>query len=236
MSSRRPLSLFNRVAGNRKPAARDGFICLNNPTTNPSKTEPVMNPINQWLTAAGMALVLAAGGDLAAQSQQSTNRVEDRSPRGPDWANMDGQQIQQFMQRRMMETYRQRLEVTDDAEWKIIEERLGKVTQARLATVADGAGLMGMGSMAFGRGGPGRGGDGPGRGWQGLFGQPSAEAQELQKAIDAKAPTAEIKAKLAKLQEARKQKQTELLKAQKELREVLLPRQEAIAVLMGLLD
>jgi hypothetical protein len=197
-----------------------------------------MKKTNPWLIAAGAVLVLTAVGNLAAQTQQSTNQNEGRNPR-PDWQNMDGQQMQQFIQRRMMETFRERLEVTDDAEWKIVEERLGRVTQARMATVADGAGMMGMGAMAFGRGGPGgRGGEGPGggRGLGGLFGQPSAEAQALQQAIDAKAPAAEIKSKLAKLQEARQKKQASLLKAQDDLRKVLTQRQEAIAVLMGLLD
>ncbi|MCW5553826.1 MAG: hypothetical protein KIS67_16910 [Verrucomicrobiae bacterium] len=202
------------------------------------KDEPVMKNTNLGLIAASVVLALSMGGELAAQPQPNANQNEGRNPR-PDWQNMDGQQMQQFIQRRMMETFRERLEVTDDAEWKIVEERLGRVTQARMATVADGAGMMGMGAMAFGRGGPGgRGGEGPGggRGLGGLFGQPSAEAQALQQAIDAKAPAADIKAKLAKLQEARRQKQADLVKAQEDLRKVLTQRQEAIAVLMGLLD
>jgi len=193
-----------------------------------------MKKFNQWVTMAVAGLVLALGG-LTAQSQQSTNQ----SSRGPDWQNMDGQQIQQFFQKRMNEMFRERLEVTDDAEWKIIEERLGRVTQARWAMIAEGTGMMGMGNMGFGgRGGAGRGGEGPGggRGFAGMFGQPSAEAQALQQAIDAKAPASEIKAKLAKLQELRKQKQADLVKAQDDLRKLLTPRQEAIAALMGLLD
>jgi len=189
-----------------------------------------MKELNQWVAMAGVGLVLALGG-LTAQSQPSTNQ----SPRGPDWQNMDGQQIQQFFQRRMNEMFRERLEVTDDAEWKIIEERLGRVTQARMAVMAEAVGMMGMGNMGFGRG---RGGEGPGggRGFAGMFGQPSAESQALQQAIDAKAPASEIKAKLAKLQELRKQKQADLVKAQDDLRKLLTPRQEAIAALMGLLD
>jgi hypothetical protein len=190
----------------------------------------IMKRLKQWVAAASVGCVLTLGG-ITVQSQQSTNQ----SGRGPDWQNMDGQQMQQFFQRRMNEMFRERLEVSDDAEWKIIEERLGRVTQARWATIAEGTGLMGMGNMGFGRG---RGGEGPGggRGFAGMFGQPSAEAQALQQAIDAKAPAAEIKAKLTKLKELRKQKQAELVKAQDDLRNVLTPRQEAIASLMGLLD
>jgi Spy/CpxP family protein refolding chaperone len=192
-----------------------------------------MKRLNQWVATASVGFLLTLGV-VTGVSQQSTNQNETRTGRGPDWQNMDAQQMQQFFQRRMNEMLRERLEVTDDAEWKIVEERLGRVTQARWATIAEGAGLMGMG-MGFGRG---RGGEGPGggRGFAGLFGQPSAEAQALQQAIDAKAPAAEIKAKLAKLKELRKQKQAELVKAQDDLRNVLTPRQEAIASLLGLLD
>jgi hypothetical protein len=57
----------------------------------------------------------------------------------------------------------------------------------------------------------------------------------LQKAIDAKAPKAEVKAALEKYVAARKAKQAELEKAQEELRKVLTSRQEAIATLNGLL-
>ena len=57
----------------------------------------------------------------------------------------------------------------------------------------------------------------------------------MQKAIESKASADELKAKLAKLREARKQKEANLEKAQEELRKVLSVRQEASAVLMGLL-
>ena len=112
-----------------------------------------MKKLNHWVATASVGFVLTLGG-MTAQSQQSTNQ----SSRGPDWQNMDGQQIQQFFQRRMNEMFRERLEVTDDAEWKIVEERLGKVTQARWATIAEGTGMMGMGNELWaGRAGPGRG-------------------------------------------------------------------------------
>ena len=73
-------------------------------------------------------------------------------------------------------------------------------------------------------------------GFQNFFGQPSAESQALQQAIDSKASAAEIKSRLAKFQAARKEKQENLVKAQNELRQLLTPRQEAIAALMGLID
>jgi hypothetical protein len=77
------------------------------------------------------------------------------------------------------------------------------------------------------------GGDQPRRG--GFGGPPSPEADALQKAIDAKAPKAEIKAAIEKYVASRKAKQAELEKAQDDLRKVLTTRQEAIATLNGLL-
>lgn len=196
-----------------------------------------MKRSNQLLIVAGIALACLLGNGAMAQAQTRTNRAEGQSFRNVDWQNMDPQEIQKMIQQRMMEAFRERLEVTDDAEWKIIEERLSKVTQARMATMADGGGMMGFGGMGFGRGGPGGGGPpGGGRGFQNLFGQPSPESQALQQAIDAKASAAEIKTQLAKFQAARKEKQANLVKAQNELRQVLTPRQEAIAALMGLVE
>lgn len=140
--------------------------------------------------------------------------------------NFDPSQFRQ----RMMERVKEQMEVTDDTEWKAIEPLIQKVMDARMAS------MSGMGRGMFG--GPRRGGgdNPPGDQGQrrGMFGgAPSPEAEALQKAIDAKAPKAEIKAALAKYVEARKAKQAELDKAQDELRKVLTARQEAIATLNG---
>jgi len=61
------------------------------------------------------------------------------------------------------------------------------------------------------------------------------EADALQKAIDAKASNAELKAALTKYTEARKAKEDQMKAAQDDLRKLLTPRQEAIAALNGLL-
>ena len=105
---------------------------------------------------------------------------------------------------------------------------------------------------AFGRGGRRPGGDtppAPGGGVGGgggdqagrdraraFMGEPSPESEALQQAIDSKAAAEELKAKLAKVREARKAKQAKLDKAQDDLRQVLSMRQEAIAVVNGLLN
>jgi len=94
-----------------------------------------------------------------------------------------------------------------------------------------------MGRMfARNRGNNGGGPGGPGGGRGGFFGQPSAEADALQNAIDANAPTAQIKDLLAKYKAAQKDKQAKLATAQSDLRKVLTVKQEAQATLLGLLD
>jgi hypothetical protein len=84
-----------------------------------------------------------------------------------------------------------------------------------------------QGAPGAARGGPG----GPG----GMGRETSLELDALRKAIDNKAPAAEIKAKLADLRAARKTKEAELEKAQDNLREILSARQEAVAVTLGFL-
>jgi hypothetical protein len=131
-----------------------------------------------------------------------------------------------------MERIKEQMEVTDDAEWKAMEPLVQKVMEARMATMAG----MGRGMFGGRRGGGNNQGDQPqGQRRGGMFGAPSPEAEALQKAIDAKAPKAEIKAAMAKYTESRKAKEAELQKAQEDLRKVLTTRQEAIATLDGLL-
>jgi hypothetical protein len=179
--------------------------------------------MNQWLLLAGVASVMSLGtSQLVAQPNGGPGG-------GPGGRNFDPAQMQQ----RMLERYKELLEVTNDDEWKAIEPRVTKVMEARRDTMG------GMGRGMFGRG-PGGGGNPPGgdqgqprRG--GMFGTPSPEAEALQKAIDSKASKAELKATLEKYVASRKTKQADLEKSQAALRELLTPRQEAIAALNGLL-
>ncbi|MCX6952765.1 MAG: hypothetical protein NTV51_11455 [Verrucomicrobia bacterium] len=123
----------------------------------------------------------------------------------------------------MMDRMREQLGVTDDAEWALISERLTKVTELRRGA---------MGGGAFGRGGPPGGGGGGNRGTRGT-GNP--EQDSLRQAVTDKLPDAEIKSRLERLREVRKENETKLAKAQEELRAVLSVRQEAIAVMYGML-
>ncbi len=186
-----------------------------------------MKTMNRILALAGVSALLALGTG-AGNAQENQNRPErgDRGDRGDRGGrgNFDPEQ----MRVRMMERYREAFEVKDDAEWKLVEGRITKVSDARREMGG------GMGRMFGGPGGPG-GRDGGGR-RGGFFGEPSPEAEALQKALEAKASADEIKTKLAKYRESQKAKQATLEKAQAELRQVLSVKQEAQAVLMGLLQ
>jgi hypothetical protein len=179
--------------------------------------------MNQWLILAGVAAMTSLGtSQLVAQPNGGPGG-------GPGGRNFDPAQMQQ----RMLERYKELLEVTNDDEWKAIEPRVTKVMEARRDS------MSGMGRGMFGRG-PGGGGNPPGgdQGQQrrgGMFGTPSPEGEALQKAIDSKASKAEMKAALEKYVAFRKTKQADMEKAQAALRELLTPRQEAIAALNGLL-
>jgi hypothetical protein len=144
---------------------------------------------------------------------------------------------------RMMDGYRTSLEVKSEEDWKKIEPLITKVLDARRA-----GGGFGFGGGGFGGGGGRRGGGGGDNADQGNRnrgggggggGQQSPEREALQKAIDDKAPAEEVQAKLAKYREARKAKDAAnakaLEEAQENLHKALSPRQEAGAVLAGLL-
>jgi len=179
----------------------------------------MIKTLNRTLVLAGVVLALGLGtGKLAAQQ-------------GPGWPGIDPQQIQQ----RAKEFLRDKLVVTNDAEWGVIEVRLTKVVQLKVQTQMGGSGLIG--GMRPGGNGGGPNGGGLDQIVRALLGiEPMPEAEALQKAIDNHASKAELRAALAKYVEARKQKQAELEKAQADLRQVLTLHQEGTMLLMGILD
>ncbi len=156
--------------------------------------------------------------------------AQDRPNRG----NFDPAQFRERMMARVRET----MDVKDDSEWKLISDRVSKVMEAQ-REVRSGAN---MGAM-FRRppGGDQNAGDGNGggrrRGGPGGFGgEPSPEAEALNKALENKASNDDVKAALTKYRESRKAKQEKLTKAQDDLKKVLSGRQEAAAVSLGLLE
>lgn len=159
---------------------------------------------------------------------QRPNRRQGGGPGGggPGGPGGPGNFDPEEMRRRMMDRYREQLGVKDDDEWKLISSRIEKVSDARREI-----GFRGMGFGGFGGRGGGPGGGGGRRGG----GESAPEAESLQKAVDANASADEIKTKLAAYRTAQKDKEAKLEKAQDELRKVLSVKQEAAAVLMGLL-
>jgi Spy/CpxP family protein refolding chaperone len=195
-----------------------------------------MRKLSRVLVSAGAAFALCLGvGNLLAQNgpPPGGGGPGGGGPGGGGGGrNFDPAQMQQ----RMMDRVKEQLEVTDDTEWQAMQPLVQKVMEARRDAMG---GMMGGRGM-FGRGGrQGQAGDnaapagGARRG--GMFGTPSPEAEALQKAIDAKAGKAELKAALDKYVASRKVKQAALETAQDDLRKVLTPRQEAIATVNGYL-
>ncbi len=133
-------------------------------------------------------------------------------------------------QQMMMDRLKQQLEITDEAEWKAIEPLIQKVSDIQRQM---------MGDRMRGFFGPRRAPDSNDQNRdqnrRNLFGQASPEAEALQRAIDGKASSTEMKAAITKFVEARKTRQAELEKAQANLRKVLTVKQEAVLTLDGML-
>jgi hypothetical protein len=183
------------------------------------------------LVMASVATLLCLGANQVCVAQDNAGGPGPGGPPGGGGRrNFDPAQFRE----RMMERYKEQLEVTDDAEWKAMEPMVQAVLDARMSSMAGmGRGMFG-GPRRGGNDSGGNNGDQPRRG--GPFGQQSSpEADALQKAIDAKAPKAELKAALDKYVASRKAKQADLEKAQENLRKILTSRQEAIATMNGLL-
>jgi peptidoglycan hydrolase CwlO-like protein len=154
---------------------------------------------------------------------------------GPAGGPRQGQRFnREEMQRMMAERLKETLEVSDE-EWTVFEPRITKV----LTLSQQSGGFGGMGMMmrgrrgGFGQGAPG----GDAQAQQQELTPVEKSTQELQTLLDNKdAKPEEIKAKLTTYRDAREKARQELVKAQKELREIVSVRQEAQLVLMGLLN
>ncbi len=177
----------------------------------------MMRPL---LLTVGLAALVAGAGNVMAQDNGGGGG-------GGGRGNFDPAQFQQ----QMMDRFKERFEMTNDDEWVAVKGLIQKVMDTRRATMSG----MGLGGRRNNNGGGG--GDNAGRngGRGGFNAPPSPEAEDLQKALDAKASPDELKAKMAKLRDSRKGKEAALAKAQEDLRKVLTVRQEATAVSMGLL-
>ena len=176
-----------------------------------------MKKLSSLLVMAGAAaLLFTLAGNARAQQR-------------PGGGNFDPEQFRQ----RMLEQLRERFEVKEDDAWKLISVRLEKIMELRREA---GGGFGGFrGRPPGGDGKQGEGSDAGRRSRSSFGGQPNPDVEALQKALEAKASSEELKAKMEKLRASRKAKETELEKAQDELRQILSVRQEAVALTMGFL-
>ena len=118
-------------------------------------------------------------------------------------------------QARMLTKLREQMEITDDSEWAIVTARITRVEELRRAATTGPSG----------RGGPSSGKRSGG----------NAERDALRAAVTDNLPEAEIKSRLSRARDLYQHNQEQLAAAQADLRAVLGVRQEAIAVLAGLL-
>lgn len=120
--------------------------------------------------------------------------------------------MQDWQRERIMENLKQQLGVSEE-EWTVIQIRLEKVYLLRTPAVFFAPEDASASAMVW---------------------RLSKELQELLNNKEAKPE--EIKAKLTALRAAKERVRQELTKAQKDLRQIMTLRQEAILVLNGLLD
>ena len=159
--------------------------------------------LNQLVVIGGVAAGLCfCAGTLSAQNNNTNGNANggDQGRRGR--GNFDPAQFQQ----RMLDNVKEQLAFTNDTEWAAVLPLVQKVMDARRDVFTSGMG-------GFGRRGGGGNNDQGGR--RGAFGQPSVEAEALQKALDSNAPTAQVKAALEKYRASRKDKEAKLTRPRK---------------------
>ena len=153
--------------------------------------------------------------DISAQERDRNRDRGNREDRG-NRGNFDRSQIME----RIMERYRENLGISV-AEWKVVQPKVQAVMDNRIS------GASGMMSFFGGRGSRGRGDSSTEK-------TPTSELRDLLEKDDASKGA--IKAKLAAYRADRKAREAKLKKAQEDLRQLLTIKQEAQAVLAGLLN
>ena len=125
------------------------------------------------------------------------------------------------MRERFMNSIKEQLGASDD-EWKVLQPKIEKIMTAQRDS---------RGGGFFGRRGGNRGGDDQN---QTAVQRASAELRQVLENKDTSPE--DIDKKLAALREAREKARGELQAAQKDLKDVLTKRQEAVLVTMGMLE
>lgn len=163
---------------------------------------------------------------VPALSQDNTNR----GPRGNRDPNQMRERMEQFRadQEKQM---KEEMGATDD-EWKVLQPKIEKVSTLQ----REGMRATMTGMMRMGRRGPG-GNDQPAPAVDPNAPATEKTAAELQKVVaDKDAKPEDIKKALEAYRAARAAAKAELEKAQKELRDIVTVKQEAVLVSKGLLE
>jgi len=198
--------------------------------------------LNRIITLCAMAATLAiSASSLLAQNNGGNSGTggggggQGRQRGGGGGGQGGGNFDPAAMQQRMMDRVQQELGFTNDTDWDAVKPLVQKVMDARRDVGFGGAGrMMGGGRNRGGQGG--QAGQPAGNTRPNPFGQTSPEQDALQKALDDNAPASQIKDLLAKYKASQKAKQAKLEAAQADLKAVLTTKQEAQAVLLGLVN
>lgn len=148
---------------------------------------------------------------------------------GPGPGGFDPAQWRERMNKMMQEQLG-----ASDEEWKVLSPKIEKVQTAQRDSFG-GFGMMGFGRRG-GPGGPpgGPGGPGAGNQPQSKIAQAQTDLRSMLDKKDAGAP--EIASKLTAYREAREKARKEVQESQKILKDLVTQRQEAVLVLMGVLE
>jgi hypothetical protein len=190
------------------------------------------NRLSIWALAlviagtAGVAVAQDQAGGQRQRGQRGQGQGQPGQPGQPGQGRQRGNYDPAQARERMLNGIKERLGATDE-EWKVLQPKVEKVMTAQRDSRGD-------------RGRSGRGGDrggssnAQGQGEQSPVAKASAD---LRAALDDKSTSAEeITKRLTALREAREKSRADRVAAQKELKDVLSARQEAVLVTSGLLD
>jgi len=178
--------------------------------------------MNTFIKSFSLLVVTAVFAGVTVDiSAQERDRNRDRGgDRGGRDRGQRGEWDRSQIMERIMDRYRENLGFSV-AEWKVVQPKVQAVMDNRIS------GASGMMSM-FGGSRRGRGGD------SSTEKTPTSELRDLLEKEDAS--KGDIKAKLAAYRADRKAREAKLKKAQEDLRQFLTIKQEAQAVLAGLLN
>ena len=179
----------------------------------------------------GNRVMAQNAGGQGGQGGQGGGQGRQRGQGGPGGrGNFDPQQFRQMQLDRLKE----QLAVADD-EWKVLQPKIEKILDAQRE--ARGGFFGGGGRGRGGPGGGGPGGFGPGGGNQADQTVTGRAAQALQTALqDTNTSPQQIAQLITAYRQARDVARQRLADAQKDLKELLTPRQEAVLLTNNILE